>query len=195
MFDLKNYKFLYLIISLCITIIGVLAFTTWRLSSELKTVEGNTPIASSDIIKPLPAPWPKDIDPWLDSWDPSGNFSALQKRMDEMMQVMLPDMSFFNMQGFGYSSSNPKIRMDETDTEYRVTVSVPEAQNIEVNTELKNNILTINGKVKQQESSQQSKLFYTSQFSQSVTLLEPVDSTNMRVDNKNHKVVITIQKT
>nr|WP_255491055.1 Hsp20/alpha crystallin family protein [Spartinivicinus marinus] len=84
--------------------------------------------------------------------------------------------------------------MDETETEYKVTISVPEERDVEVNTELKDNFLTINGKVKSQQDNRQSRLFYTSQFSQSITLMEPVDHAKMKLDNKKHEVVVTIPK-
>ena len=68
--------------------------------------------------------------------------------MDEMMNTMSSGTSFFNKQGLGYSSASPSIEMKEKPDKYEIIVKVPEGQQMEINTALKDSNLTISSKVK-----------------------------------------------
>lgn len=123
-------------------------------------------------VSTLPTPWNND-------WSLSDHLSDLQKHMDEMMSTMSPGTSFFNKQGLGYSLASPSIEMKEKSDKYEIIVKVPEGQEMEINTALKASNLTISGRVKNKvvetQEGQSSRIFQTSQFSQSIYLSEPID--------------------
>ncbi|WLQ16496.1 hypothetical protein O5O45_11250 [Hahella aquimaris] len=175
-----------------------LGYYTWELNQKVEALEArNTP----NINLPLsaaPDPWPKNWDPWSDNWDPSGQFAEMQKRMDEMMKHMAPGNSTFSMQGFGLSSPGPNIEVDENAKEYRVTVTVPEGEKVELNADLDGDTLKISGKVRSESESNSGglagKTVSASQFSQSMTLTDPVIESGMTINNKGKEIVITIPK-
>jgi len=183
---------------ICLVLMGALGYHTWNLNQKVANLQAQ---ANPDIQVPFqqaPDPWPEDWDPWTDDWDPSGQFSDLQKHMDKLMNSMMPGHSMFNSQGFGLSQSSPKISMDETGEKYTVVVTVPEGQDVEVNTELSDNTLKVYGKVKNTSENSAGDVFdrtlSTSQFTQSMVLPEPVDESGMTIDQEEKEIVITIPK-
>jgi len=191
-------KWLSVAIVICLIVMGFLGYFTWNLNQKVEGLQARTSADVQIPIAQLPDPWPKNWDPWSDNWDSSGQFSDLQKQMDDLMNRMLPGHSIFSNQGFGLSQSSPKISMDETGEEYIVVVTVPEGEEVELNTELSENTLKIFGKVKNTSENNNGDFFgrsmSTSQFSQSMTLSEPVDESGMTIDQEDTKIVITIPK-
>lgn len=184
--------------ALCLAAVVVMAFINWKLSADLKEIKADQP---SEIISPmgsLLSPWLKDSEPWQDGWGTRGYFSDLQKRMDEMMNTMAPGVSIFNNNSFGYASTRPIIKMEETSDQYEIVVTVPEGQEIELNTEIKDGQLVISGQVKNEKEKAQggslARVFQTSQFSQSLYLSAAVDESAMRVDHDKNQFTITLPK-
>jgi HSP20 family molecular chaperone IbpA len=79
-------------------------------------------------------------------------------------------------------------------------VKVPRGENLQLNTDLADNTLTISGKVesaaRDDDASGQliGQAESVSQFSQSITLDDPVDEAGMKVDRDGGDIVITIPK-
>jgi len=186
--------------------VGVLGHYTWTLRQQVDQLQANsatparTPLAQSQGAQ-AGAPATRDWDPW----DANGQFAQMQKRMDEMMRQMMPNDPMFGQQGFGQlglglSAGSPEITMDEDSDQYKVVVKLPEGENMQLNTDLADNTLTISGKVesKAREDDPSAQLFghaeAMSQFSQSITLGEPVDEAGMKVDRNGEDIVITIPK-
>ncbi len=183
----------------CVLAIAFLAFSNWKLQAELQNIKRAPAAAPTAMLDALPSPWGKDLDPWLHNWDSSGYFSGLQARMDEMMKAMSPGVSFFNKQGFGYSSASPIVEMQETPEQYEVLVRVPEEQEVDLTAEFKDGQLVITGKVKTEvtdiREDRSSRVFRASRFSQSIYLPEPVDELALRVESQENQFSITVPKT
>ncbi len=195
----KN-KIQWLIISviICLILIGALGHYIWVLNKSLESLQSQTNSQEQLIQPPLITPWPKDWDPWKDPWNSSEDFSALQKNMDEMMNRMMPGQSIFSNRGFGLSLSSPQVKMTESSDEYKIVVTIPEGQEVELNTELTDGVLKISGKVKRSSEDNSGDVFAhlhsTSQFSQSVTLTKAVDDSAMKTEHNENEIVIRIPK-
>jgi len=153
-------------------------------------------------VKSLPNSVQDRWDPWAgiaaDPLNIDEAFAQMQKRMDEMMNRMQPGRSIFNHHGFGLSTSTPKVNMTESADEYKVVVTVPQGQEMELNTTLENNRLIISGKTKRSSENNSadgfSKSVSSSQFSQSMTLAEPVNESAMTTEKQGEDIVIIIPK-
>ena len=183
----KN-KWLGALLGLCIVAIGIESYYLWSINKRVKTTDTQN----------LSASWPNTWNPWSDNRDPSGQFMQLQKQMNKMMSQMAPGNSIFSHQGFGLSPSSPKISMQDEADQYRVTVQVPKGEDVEVNTNLTGNQLTISGKVKQTQQKQTNSFhgqsLAVSQFSQTMDFPAPIDDSGVKVKHKHNEIVITVPK-
>jgi HSP20 family molecular chaperone IbpA len=102
-----------------------------------------------------------------------------------------------NNSAFSFSGASG-IEIMESDDAYKVLVPVPEGQKVELNTEIKGNILSVSGTFQSEQSNRSGTGFSgsasVSQFSQSVTLPQPIDADKMKTVQKDHQVIITIPK-
>lgn len=185
-------------VTVCILIIAVLSYNTWNLSKEVDALEVAPPLAEIGSASKLVPSWPDDFDPWSGNWDPTGQFEAARKSMDAMMNGMLPGNSIFSNQGFGLSPASPSISMFDTDDEYRIVVDVQGGPDIELNTQLEDDVLTISGVVNSATEDKASSAYGISHssawFSQSMTLPDPVDESSMTVDQSGEKIVVILPK-
>lgn len=143
-------------------------------------------------------------DPFSKRWpgfiNPGDSFAEMQQRMDELMSSMTQGFPFFNQEdfGFGFISNGPAISMTEDAEEYRVVISIPDGQEVEVNTELTGNALIVSGSVKSERdenvSGFTSRSMQESRFSQSLYLAEPVDEAGLNVERADNEIVISIPK-
>lgn len=195
-------KLLRIIVGLCLVLICWLSYHSWQLSKQLQQLPQAAAINPSPFGS-VPDPWPRGWDPGSNIWDPSGRFSDLQKMMDDMMNNMSPGSSVFNNQGFGFSQSSPRITMEESANEFTVLVSVPNGQEVELNTELTDNRLKISGKVNNKSEEKSNGLFGGSQsfntlsssrFSQTMTLPGEIDEAGMTIDHGESEISIRIPK-
>ncbi len=154
-----------------------------------------TPAVKVPSVDPLADPWATIAS---DPFDVDKAFMQMQKHMDEMMSRMQPGRSIFSQHGFGFSNSVPIVNMTEKPDKYEVVVSVPQGQEVELNTEIENNRLIISGRTKNSSENNSadvySKSVSSSQFSQSVTLEKPVDEAAMKTEKNGKELVITIPK-
>ena len=167
-------------------------------SAQIPAVQNIAQTPKKPAVKSEPHEW----DPWADiATDPLNidkAFAQMQKRMDEMMDRMQPGRSVFSHHGFGFSTSTPKVNLMESADEYKVVVTMPEGQEVELNTTLENNRLIISGKTKQSSENNSadvySKSVSSSQFSQSMTLTEPVNESAMTTEKQGDDIIIIIPK-
>ncbi|MAY01699.1 MAG: hypothetical protein CMQ38_01830 [Gammaproteobacteria bacterium] len=157
---------------------------------------GNSP---ADPVDPLPG----FTDPFSNNWpgfmDPGGQIAEMQRRMDELMNSMTRGYPFFNQQDFGFGfSSSPTVSMTEDSEAYRVVIEVPEGQEIELNTELNNNVLVVSGSVRslreEGNSGLSSRSMQESRFSQSMHLPGDIDEAGMTVDRQDNEIIVTVPK-
>lgn len=181
-------KWLGLVLGLCVIAIALESYYLWNLRHKVETQ--NNPTFS--------AAWPKNWNPWSDNWDPTGQIAQLQQQMNNLMNQMSPGHSIFSQQGFGLSPSSPQITMHDGSKQYKVVVQVPKGEDVEINTNLSDNRLTIHGKVrqstKQQSGNALGQELAVSQFSQTMTLPDPVDESKMKVKQDDNQIVITVPK-
>jgi len=180
----------------CAAMVGGLGWYTWNLHRQMDRLNaGAAPLSGSSTA---PVPKLDNFDPFAGAWDPDGQFAQMQKHMDELMQQMMPGNPMFSQHGFGLSSSSPEVRLDEDSDGYTVVVKVPKGEDVELNTTLDDNQLTISGEVKSTSGEDSGNVAghaqSISQFSQTITLADPVDESGMHVNRKGEEIVITIPK-
>jgi HSP20 family molecular chaperone IbpA len=181
---------------ICGMTIGALGYYALDLRQEIGEMQAN---AATDQQPAM------SMTPLAKNWDPNGQFAQMEKRMDDIMRQMMPNdpllsQSGFSQLGFGLSPASPEVTMDEDSDEYKVIVKVPKGEDMQLNTDLADNTLTISGKVQSTtgEDDASGKLLgqaeSLSQFSQTITLDQPVDEAGMKIDRNGDDIVITIPK-
>jgi len=181
----------------CGIAIGALGYYALHLRQQVGEMQANATVGPQQPATGM-APLPKN-------WDPNGQFARMEKRMDDVMRQMMPNdpmlsQNGFSQLGFGLSPASPEVTMNEDSDKYKVVVKVPKGENLQLNTDLADNTLTISGKVEHnaKEDDSSGKLVgqaeSMSEFSQSITLDHPVDEAGMKVDRNGGDVVITIPK-
>ena len=155
----------------------------------------------------------KAADPWSHSgsqpfwedkdWDPFKDMEQMRAHMDDMMRHAWDS---FDEKGFAGHMDDmgtgftPTVEVRETKKTYIVTVFVSDEDKANVNTELKDNRLTITSSSETEESSKddQYKRYRHSmsegKFEQIIPFDQPVDGSKMKSDYKDGKLTITIPK-
>lgn len=144
---------------------------------------------------PDPFAWPSAL-----PMDPFASIQQMQQQLDSLFGSMNAGRAF-PPAGFGQIRSGLTtlaIEVEETPTEYRVTIAVPPATEIELNTSLEDNALTVHGLVKSESADQRSNVSTSivsqSQFSRTIELPQPVDALGMSTSKTAAGVVILIPK-
>lgn len=180
----------------CALVIGGLGYYSWSLHRQVEARSSNAAMPAVSMM----TPGQSGFDPFAGMWDPNGQFAQMRKHMDELMQQMMPGDPLFSQHGFGLSPSSPEVSLDEDSDGYTVVVKVPEGEDVELNTSLDDNRLTISGEVQSAAEDDDAagnivgRARSISQFSQTITLAEPVDESGLQVDRKGEEIVITIPK-
>ncbi len=124
-------------------------------------------------------------------------FSQMQQQVDSMFG-MLAAPNFQGLQGLGGTSAMPKLSLVETDTEYQVSVITPTDTDVEINTELEANLLTVRGSITEDFSdsgSGRSTSFVSrSQFTRSFDLPKPVDELGVFTEATSDGLLIHVPK-
>jgi HSP20 family molecular chaperone IbpA len=144
--------------------------------------------------------------------DPFAEFDRIQQQMHARMQQLMSgngfadpflDFDVFGSGGFGFSSSfgrqdQPQFTYSETEEAYVVTVEIPQGSNIELNTEVQGQELTISGKVTVEENNSSNGAAFTSrqtqQFAQTFSLPADVDPLGITNETRDSTIVITIPR-
>lgn len=171
----------------------------------------NSPGAPSQSVAPLISP--KGSDPFWGGQDPFADMQQMQQQMHQHMQDLLSGLgmdqgsSLFDMDPFqgggGFGSSmgfgaEPQFDFKENPANYQVTVSIPGGSNVEINTSVHGQDLTIEGKVSQDQQGQQKggafRSMQTREFARTLHLPADVDILGITNQNQKDKVVITLPK-
>ncbi len=129
-------------------------------------------------------------------------------QMQQMEEEMDRIFSGFTSPGFGTRSSlfgssfssmqQPQVDVEETDDEFRVVISIDEGSELNLQTDLADNKLSITAQVRKQtqnnSSGSQMSSSFTSQFSREFILDEPIDATAMQTEKSDSAVTIRIPK-
>lgn len=137
------------------------------------------------------------VDPFWGSIG-QGGFTDLQAYFDDLMNDMSINANMLSNRSFGVSMTAPSIKMNEKLDRYEIVLEMPEGQEVELNTELSEGVLAINGKLRNtfeaNSSNQISRSYQESQFSKSITFPDLVDEDNMQVEQKENVITIIIPK-
>lgn len=204
--------------TLCLIGMAFLGYHVWQLKSHQQSIlDGSSPAlafgSTQQHMPPKGQSSPQtNSSSGLPTWDPFDQFNNSDpfKNMHQRMQIMLesfaPGNDWFSTSPFnsspfdslGLGTGSPKITSHDKGDHFLVTISLPDGQNMEVNTEIENQQLHIKGKVqlsaRANQSNGLSQAFSSSQFSQSITLPEPVDEAAMTVEHNGNQIEIKIPK-
>lgn len=183
----NKFKLLAVITSISVIAIIGLSIYIWQMNTKIDSLEKNNTLTKQDI---------PNTDPRSPNWDPWKEMDQMKKQMDEMMQTM-PSRQYFNRDSF-FASDTAEITMKETKKEYIVEIEVPNDQLAEISTEIKGNMLTIQGSFKSIKKQSDDASYFSSQsqsrFRRSLTLQEPIDEKGINTEQKDDKIIITIAK-
>ncbi len=186
-------KWLGSLLGLCLIAIVFESYYLWR--AEKSGLDNQAQLNNGAAFSTT---LPNNAGSWPGNWDPSGQFKQMQQQMNRLMNQMSATSSMFSQQGFGISSASPNISMQDEADKYKVIVDVPKGENIDINTNLSGNQLTIDGKVKQTDQSQSNndreQSLSISEFSQTVNFPEPVKDSGVKVKHDSDQIVITVPK-
>lgn len=188
MISKTKFTWLSVLLGVAMIVIATESYFLWDLDKDVKNVEKQE----------LSAFWPHDNTPWLGFWDPGDQFMQMQKQMNRLMNQMSAGNPFFSQHSFGLSPSSPRITMKDESDKYKVEVKVPKGEDVEINTKLKYNQLTINGTVKQSgknhSGSYSGQSLAISEFSQTMNFPDAIDDSGVKMKRDHNKIVITVPK-
>ena len=133
-------------------------------------------------------------------------FAAMQQQMQQMQQEMdqMAADAFQNQQHFfanmhapnamGHFMQASGFRLNDDGNHYTVTVNAPGMDKNEINVKLSGQHLTVSGKVDQKTKKPHQQAQYMREFSQIMTLPEPVDSQGMQTHYNKGVLTIIIPK-
>jgi HSP20 family molecular chaperone IbpA len=137
-------------------------------------------------------------------FDLFGGFSADPfTRMEQMRQQMnsVFGNSFSGISGLSgmqFTLQSPEIALEETSDEFRVRIQVPERHEIDLQTEVEDQQVTVFGKVTAESSSQNgsasSQMLSSSQFSRRFDLPGSVDELGVHTIQDEQGLVVVIPK-
>jgi len=193
-------------LAVCLLIVAVLGVSTWSLQHRLDRLEVSAAQITPPALDPLAA-LPSDPaqiglggkNPALNSFsDWEKSFAEMEKRIDKMMGDMMSSSPWDSKSFISSNSRSPEITFEDKGDEYKAVITVPEGEEVDINTGINNGVLTISGRVSSSSSKESHGTTMhaqsLSEFSQSLMLDEPVDPAAMKVVNNKHKIVVTVPK-
>ena len=137
------------------------------------------------------------------NWNPAKQFAQMRQQMDNMINQAMG--SFNHHQGFqnffdSTSLSSPDIKIQDKGKQYQVLVNLPGANKNDISVSLNDNVLTVSGQQKHEESRTDKNgntIFQSQQsgsFSRSVSLPGDVKPGSMHTEFDNNTLKITITK-
>lgn len=201
---MTSSKKIYLLsagVAICLALVAILGYSTWSLHNQVKQLEASAAPPTSQPTGSL-SPWLSNPRDWSSIWDNFGsapkNFADIDQWLDQTMHNMLSGNPWNTSSIFSINSRSPKIEFEDNKKEYKAVVKIPEGQEVEVNTDITDGVLTISGKVKRSQSFDKNNVFTQSEsiseFSQAIALTDPIDQAAMKVINKNGEIIVTVPK-
>lgn len=202
-------------ISLCL--VAGLSYYTYRLNHELKQQQAQT--TSSRVLELLesaqqqtPSVNPQTpADPFASLFvSPFSGASGLSDPFQQMNSFRQQMDSLFNsafqsgvwgpgMSGSGQAfAGQPDIQMRESADAVELVIPVQEGTQLELNTDIQDNRLTIAGTLQWQEESNSAGRFYSSsrssRFSRTLPLPGNVDATGLVTEHRGDEIVIRVPR-
>lgn len=182
---------------LCLFVIAGLGYSTWMLHKKVAELDqSNT--STYGVMDPSLPPLTGNSGIWKNFGPMPDDFSQMQTWANEMMENMMSRTPGFNQPGFGALQQAPKIAFEESPSEYKATIEMLKGEEVELNTEISDGVLTVSGRVKRSGSDEGLGLFsqtqFSSKFSRIFVLDKPVDQAAMQVINENGKTIVRIPK-
>ncbi|MDH7942364.1 Hsp20/alpha crystallin family protein [Pseudohongiella sp. SYSU M77423] len=195
-------------LGLCLMLTAWLAWSNWQLQQQLdnmSSVQRDTSSSSEPgwlrrlETQDIPQNPPLTQSAPMTGWDPFAEMNRMQQQIDRWMQGAT--LGFGQAQRgslFSATTAQPDIRIEEDTEAYRVRITVPEGSELELNTEVDDQRLTVSGaissKVNETANGSTQRFFSSSQFSRQFTLNRPVDSLGMSKEATDNEVIITLPK-
>lgn len=196
----SKHKILIGGVVLCLVIIAGLGYNTWSLNQKVGKLEANTHFFFNSM-------------PFFTS---SGNhntqfntmmknfpkmpqsFAGINQWMNQVMHQVIPSNMIQNIAQLQGANLSPHITFKNHRHRYEFIVHFAKGQHIQINSEISNHVLHISGSLNQ-KNSQKSQQFmsnsqFSSEFSQSYTLNQPVDQNTMKIIHHKHEIDIIILK-
>lgn len=208
-----KYRLLLSFSILCLIGLAVQGAYLWQLNEQLagNTTQGTLEDKLAEkILANASDPASTALDPF------NSPFPALPDPFSAMQQMQQQFDSLFGTSGFGsffsppagsaasgFASSRftvavPDIEVAETPTEYRITIPVTPDEDIQLNTSIEDNALSITGTIKSSANTQNSSfatsMLSQSQFSRTIDLPEPVDEFGLSTQQTNDGIIISVPK-
>jgi HSP20 family protein len=192
------------IAAVIVIILGVQAYTMFRLDDRLNQLSGfyNQAGEPQGKIPNLPRPMPpKPVDDEFfkgRTWNP---YAEIQHMQDEMERVFNDSFSRFHIKTpQGSLSAAPDVDLQEKPDRYIVTLNAPGADESSINVKLENQVLwiSINTEQAKDETEENGKYRYrerfVGQFQRALTLPGPANAAKMESQYRNGVLTITIPK-
>ncbi len=192
--DSIKLKTLGIGIILCLGFTAFLAYSNWALHDKVTQLEKNQ---NASDVSPSLTKTATDRHHLFDAiWDRFNDMDKHFSQMDSMMNSMLSRHGL--MKPLTVAHKMPVIEFEETDDQYKVIIEAIDGEEMELNTEINNGVLSVSGKVKQTTSKNDnnvhSQSYFTGEFSRSFVLDEPVDQAGMEMINEQGKTIVVLPK-
>jgi len=188
---------------LCLIGLAVQGTYLWHLNAQLAGGSTNEKIAEK-ILANANVPGSRVIDPFSSAMpvlpDPFLRMQQMQQQFDSLFGNF-GFGSFSTPGGFASSSlsvSVPDIEVAETPTEYRITIPITQDEDIELNTSIEDNALSISGTIKNAQNNHTqnfaTSMLSQSQFSRTINLPVPVDEFGLSTQQTGAEIIISVPK-
>ncbi|MDP1772355.1 MAG: Hsp20/alpha crystallin family protein [Methylobacter sp.] len=192
------------IAAVLVLILGLLAYTMFRMNDRLNQLSGSDSQVSSPqtTTSNLPKPaLPKLDDEFFKNrpWDP---YAEIQHMQQEMEQMFGDSFSRFHIKTpLGGLSATPDVDLQEKPDRYIVTVNAPGADESSMDVKLEDQILRISIKTERAKDETDNKNDqyqyrerFVGQFQRALTLPGPANAAKMTTEYRNGVLTITIPK-
>ena len=138
--------------------------------------------------------------PWSGfGWpDPFTSLDQIQKDLDSWFNNWPGSSGIGSPRGFSFSTSTPDIELNESKDDYEIVVQVPQNTEVDLRTDVEDDVVTVRGTMNQETGSNAGNLASSftahSQFTRSIRLPGPVDPLAMHTDRDGEKIIITLPK-
>ena len=199
------------LVVITLTAIAALGYSTWSLAREVSSLRGHSE-AQSDVLEELDEMARQQalqdrqqglLTPWASiGGDPFAQFQTMQDEMRRLFQHGPTGNHSTFEQLFGnaaaISFAQPEIALEESEHEYRVVITLAPDTDIELDTAVEDNVLSIKALIRQeltnQSANSRSNSSSFSQIARNFNLNKPVDATGLATQKDTDKIVITIPK-
>lgn len=166
-----------------------LGYYNWHLHNEVQDLKQQI---SSPAANNMPA-----ADPLFDPWSkqsPQDMFDAMRKQMDKMMNNFTAQSVFPGQNAVQFSAEQPSIALNDDKDAYQVVIDIPKGAEVNLNTELNDHELTLQGSVKNQVKNEHQQFSSVNQFTRSFYLADSVKQSDMKTTQSDNKIIITLPK-